>query len=85
MNPASTGAGTAGPALTRRERHRQATYDEIVSVARALLRSSSTDLSLRAVAAEMGMTPPALYRYVDSYAGSSCSSPGQCSPTSWRR
>jgi AcrR family transcriptional regulator len=68
-NPASTGAGTtAGPALTRRERHRQATYDEIVSVARALLRSSSTDLSLRAVAAEMGMTPPALYRYVDSYA-----------------
>jgi AcrR family transcriptional regulator len=53
---------------TRRERQRQATFEEIVEVARRLLRGSPTDLSLRAVAAEMGMTAPALYRYVDSYA-----------------
>lgn len=59
---------TATAAPTRRERQRQATYDEIVEVSRRLLRSSSTDLSLRAVASEMGMTAPALYRYVDSYA-----------------
>jgi AcrR family transcriptional regulator len=54
--------------MTRRERQRQATFDEIVAVSRGLLRSSTAELSLRAVAAEMGMTPPALYRYVDSYA-----------------
>ena len=59
---------TATAAPTRRERQRQATYDEIVEVSRRLLRSTSTDLSLRAVASEMGMTAPALYRYVDSYA-----------------
>jgi len=51
---------------TRRERQRQATYGEIVEVSRSLLRKSET-LSLRAVAAEMGMTAPALYRYVASY------------------
>jgi AcrR family transcriptional regulator len=68
MTPAgATAVGSAAP-LTRRERQRQATYDEIVATARRLLRSSSTELSLRAVASEMGMTPPALYRYVDSYA-----------------
>jgi AcrR family transcriptional regulator len=53
---------------SRRERQRQATYDEIVEVSRRLLRSSGGELSLRAVAAEMGMTPPALYRYVDGFA-----------------
>lgn len=53
-------------ALTRRERQRQATYAEIVEVSRRLLRTEG-GLSLRAVAAEMGMTAPALYRYVDSY------------------
>lgn len=52
--------------LTRRERQRQATYDEIVTVARRLLRTPEA-LSLRGIAAEMGMTAPALYRYVDSY------------------
>src|SRR5699024_5285382 len=51
---------------TRRERQRQATYDEIVQVSRRLLRTSEP-LTLRAVATEMGMTAPALYRYVDSY------------------
>ena len=51
---------------TRRERQRQATYDEIVDVSRRLLRAAQ-DVSIRAVAAEMGLTPPALYRYVDSH------------------
>ncbi len=51
---------------TRRERQREATYDEIVEVAARLL-DEGADLSLRAVAARMGMTAPALYRYVASY------------------
>jgi AcrR family transcriptional regulator len=51
---------------TRRERQRAATYDEIVTVARQLLGKPEA-LSLRAIAAEMGLTAPALYRYVDSY------------------
>ena len=51
---------------TRRERQREATYDEIVEVAARLL-DEGADLSLRAVAAGMGMTAPALYRYVASY------------------
>ena len=52
--------------MTRRERQREATYAEIVASSRALLRDGS-DLSLRAVAARMGMTAPALYRYVANY------------------
>ena len=52
---------------TRRERQRQATFDEIVDVARQLLRDGE-DVSVRAVAQEMGLTPPALYSYVDSHA-----------------
>lgn len=51
---------------TRRERQREATYDEIVAVAADLL-DEGADLSLRAVASRMGMTAPALYRYVASY------------------
>lgn len=51
---------------TRRERQREATYDEIVQVASALL-AEGAELSLRAVAGRMGMTAPALYRYVASY------------------
>lgn len=51
---------------TRRERQREATYAEIVTVSRALL-SEGAELSLRAVAARMGMTAPALYRYVANY------------------
>lgn len=50
---------------TRRERLRQATYDEIVGTARDAL-AKGEPISLRAVAAEMGMAPSALYRYVDS-------------------
>lgn len=51
---------------TRRERQREATYDEIVSVAAQLL-AEGEDLSLRAIAGRMGMTAPALYRYVANY------------------
>jgi AcrR family transcriptional regulator len=58
------GGRAAGP--TRRQRQRQATFDEIVSTARALLREHD-NIALRAVAHEMGMTAPALYRYVDSH------------------
>ena len=54
------------PAMTRRERQREATYDEIVAAARELL-ASGEELSLRAVASRMGLTAPALYRYVASY------------------
>jgi AcrR family transcriptional regulator len=50
----------------RRERQREATYAEIVDVSRALLEEGA-EISLRAVAAKMGMTAPALYRYVASY------------------
>jgi AcrR family transcriptional regulator len=51
---------------TRRQRQRQATMDEIVQVSRRLL-DDPQGISLRSIAAEMGMTAPALYRYVDSY------------------
>ena len=51
---------------TRRERQREATYAEIVSTSRTLL-AEGAELSLRAVAGRMGMTAPALYRYVASY------------------
>ena len=51
---------------TRRERQREATYDEIVRVSAELL-AEDAELSLRAVASRMGMTAPALYRYVASY------------------
>ncbi|MEJ7832043.1 MAG: WHG domain-containing protein [Nocardioides sp.] len=54
------------PTLTRRERQREATYVEIVRASRELL-VEGAELSLRAVAGRMGMTAPALYRYVSSY------------------
>ena len=55
-----------GAPQTRRERQREATYDEIVRASRELL-AEGAELSLRAVAGRMGMTAPALYRYVASY------------------
>lgn len=55
-------------APTRRERVRDATVSEIKSTARALLVADGPDaLTLRAIAREMGMTPPALYRYFASH------------------
>ena len=51
-------------ALTRRERQRAATVEEIKEVARALMREQGTvDVRFTDIAKEMGMTPPALYRY----------------------
>lgn len=53
--------------LTRRERQRIATVDEIIEVGRSMLRQGR-EVTLRALATEMGLTPPALYRYVDNLA-----------------
>ena len=51
-------------ALTRRERQRAATVEEIKEVARGLMREQETiDVRFTDIAKEMGMTPPALYRY----------------------
>jgi AcrR family transcriptional regulator len=52
--------------VTRRERQRQATLTEIISAARGLV-GQPGGLTLRAVANVLGMTAPALYRYVDDY------------------
>lgn len=50
---------------SRRDQQRQATLAEIVRTARLLL-VETHEISLRAVAQTMGMTAPALYRYVSS-------------------
>lgn len=55
----------AAPPVSRRQRQRLATYDEIVQVSRGLLREGK-ETSLRAISTEMGLTPQALYRYVTS-------------------
>jgi AcrR family transcriptional regulator len=48
----------------RRERQRQATLDEIKTVARQqMAEHGAAALSLNAIAREMGLTTPALYRY----------------------
>lgn len=53
---------------SRRERLREATTAEIKGTARRLLvRDGPEALTLRAIAREMGMTAPALYRYFDSH------------------
>jgi AcrR family transcriptional regulator len=57
---------SAAAGRTRRERQRRATMNEIVQVSRRLLLDPQ-GISLRSIAAEMGMTAPALYRYVESY------------------
>lgn len=54
-----------GVALSRRERVRQATLNEIKQIARGLLVTyGPAGVSLRAIAREMGMTASGLYRYV---------------------
>ena len=63
---AGTGPG-AGHPPSRRDRLRAATSEEIISTARRLLVDSGPDaVTLRAIAREMGMTAPGLYRYFDS-------------------
>ena len=53
--------------LNRRDRVRAATVTEIKDTARRILVAEGADgLSLRAIAREMGMTAPALYRYFPS-------------------
>jgi AcrR family transcriptional regulator len=53
--------------LNRRDRVRAATVTEIKDTARRILVADGPDgLSLRAIAREMGMTAPALYRYFPS-------------------
>lgn len=53
--------------LTHRQRLRQATREEIMETARQQIAADgNTGLSLHAVAREMGMTAPALYRYFKS-------------------
>ena len=60
-------AGAAHPP-SRRDRLRAATTEEIIQTARRLLVTSGPDaMSLRAIAREMGMTAPGLYRYFDSH------------------
>jgi AcrR family transcriptional regulator len=55
-------------ALNRRARVRAATSQEIIETARRLLiAEGSAAISLRAIAREMGMTAPALYRYFGSH------------------
>ncbi|MEV6984553.1 TetR/AcrR family transcriptional regulator [Sphaerisporangium sp. NPDC051017] len=52
----------------RRQRVRDATLRELISVSREILTSQGPDaLTIRAVAREMGMTPPGIYRYFDSH------------------
>ncbi len=52
---------------TRRERVRAATVAQILEAARAQLRETgAAQLSLRAVAGALGMSPAGLYRYYDS-------------------
>jgi len=64
---AGTEAGAAHPP-SRRDRLRAATTEEIIQTARRLLVSSGPEaMSLRAIAREMGMTAPGLYRYFDSH------------------
>lgn len=54
-------------AVSRRERIRAATTEEIKQVTRRILVEQGPDaVSLRAIAGEMGMTAPALYRYFGS-------------------
>jgi AcrR family transcriptional regulator len=54
--------------LSRRDRVRAATTQEILQTARRLLVEEGPDaISLRAIAREMGMTAPALYRYFGSH------------------
>lgn len=56
------------PAMSRRERIREATLVEIRSVARGLLvRQGSSAVTINAVAREMGLSGPALYRYYASH------------------
>src|SRR5512139_3827821 len=60
--------GVAGMAESRRDRVRAATTLEITETARRILVEQGPEaVTLRAIAREMGMTAPALYRYFGSH------------------
>lgn len=64
----SVNANGVPQTATRRERVRAATVNEIKQVARRLLvEDGPQNVTLRAIAREMGMTAPGLYRYFPSY------------------
>ena len=64
--PGPAPAGVVQP-LSRRDRMRAATMEEIKGTARRLLVEKGPDaVTLRAIAREMGMTAPGLYRYYGS-------------------
>jgi AcrR family transcriptional regulator len=65
---AETGiAPGAGHTPSRRDRLRAATSEEIIQTARRLLvHSGPESVTLRAIARDMGMTAPGLYRYFDN-------------------
>jgi AcrR family transcriptional regulator len=65
---AETGiAPGTGHMPSRRDRLRAATSEEIIATARRLLVDSGPEaVTLRAIAREMGMTAPGLYRYFDN-------------------
>jgi AcrR family transcriptional regulator len=66
-SPATPAEPVPPAAPTRRDRLRAATTEEITATARRLLVEQGPDaMSLRAIAREMGMTAPGLYRYYDS-------------------
>ncbi|GII86773.1 TetR family transcriptional regulator [Sphaerisporangium siamense] len=53
---------------SRRQRVRDATLRELMAVSREILTTQGAEaLTIRAVAREMGMTPPGIYRYFDSH------------------
>jgi AcrR family transcriptional regulator len=64
----AAGSDDEVPSLSRRDRLRAATKDEIIASARRLLvRDGPESVTLRAIAREMGMTAPGLYRYYASH------------------
>lgn len=63
-----TSPDAAAPGSTRRARQRQATLDEIKTLARQQLAEHGTGaVNLRAIARQMGTTSSALYRYFASH------------------
>jgi AcrR family transcriptional regulator len=64
----STRSATADLPVSRRERARAATIEEIKQTALDLMREQhTTDIRFTDIAKSMGLTPPALYRYFDGH------------------
>lgn len=67
MVPVNTARSVSSDVPSRRERVHESTKTELVSAARALLvERGVTEVTVRAVAAAVGMTGPAMYRYYGS-------------------